>query len=153
MWLGPALCEASTVPTFRWQWQTHTCMRKNLVFSSAGWPQHLPNTGIFISYQEDTWHAWTTQLLVAFRTWSWEGNDPSAIPSSTVWTFPSQEYGLLTLVPEPKSCSSHLFPGDSGSTEHYTRSVPNRCVVSPCSANQLPFSRLETAACQGFLCP
>lgn len=71
-------------------------------------------------------------------TCSREGNYGSAIPSSTARTFALQEYVLVSLVPEPKSSSSHLFPGDTGHTELYTYSAANCWAVSPCTVNQLP---------------
>lgn len=81
-------------------------------------------------------------------TWPRQGDDASAIPPSTAWIFVLQEDRLVSLVPEPKSSSSHLFPSATGHTEHYTFSAANCWAVSLCTVNQL-----ETSAFQGFLCP
>lgn len=107
--------------------------------------QHPLNTDVFTFCYEDTWYAW--------NAWSWaEFRRPCPgrvmIPSSTVWTFALQEYSLVSLVPEPKPSSPHLFPGDTGHTELCTFSAANCWAVSPCTAHQL-----ETSAFQGFLCP
>lgn len=72
-------------------------------------------------------------------TWSRGDNDASAIPSSTAWNSALQECRLVNLVLEPKSSSSHLFPGDTGHTEHYTFSAASCWAVSPCTVTQLPW--------------
>lgn len=145
MWLGPAL----GIPSFWGQWETYRSIRKENEYSPG---QNDPAAFKHRCFYFLLWGhlACLNSLILGWiqDTWPRQGDDASAIPSSTAWTFALQEHRLVSLVPEPRSSSSHLFPGDIGHTEHYTFSAANCWAFSPCTENQL-----ETSAFQGFLCP
>lgn len=69
IWLGPAPCAGSAIPTLWAQWETHTeAWEKKMNIHQCRMTQHPLNTGVLTFCYKDTWDAWTAWSWAAFRT-------------------------------------------------------------------------------------
>lgn len=60
IWLGPAPCAASAIPTLWAQWETHReAWERKMNIHQCRMTQHPLNTGVLTFCYKDTWHAWT----------------------------------------------------------------------------------------------
>ena len=156
MWLGPALCAASAIPSFWWQWETHT--RKNSAFSSAGWSPapfkhryfHLLLRGhpACLNSPIAGWIQDSEELVMVLGgEWSQCYSIKYSLDLffTGVWTVNSGAWAEVQLIsPIPwwywLHRTLHIF-------------CTKLLLVLPHTTNQLPFFRPEMSGFQGFLCP